>query len=173
MKPHTHHLLSELREKTGKEYGKLVQKLLAIALLESHVDELVDRCTQGIDIEVKIAGRRYALEVKTSETDQIALARKDLEGLERQLRDGVEPYVAVLCSGLIDDWIFARYYPGELPSGKKLTAFRLRTYRDRELEDRVRGTFEKVVEQHANTAVYERQAGLDRVLARYAARGLA
>ena len=173
MRPQTYRLLTDLREKTGKEYGKLVQKLLAIAFLESGVDELVDRCVQGIDLEVKIAGTRYAFEVKTSETDQVTLGRKDLEGLDRQLRDGAEPFVAVLCGGWLDDWIFARYFPDELPAGKKITSFRLRAYRDAGLEHRIRATFDRVVAEHANTAVYERQVGLDRVLETYAARGLA
>lgn len=173
MNPHTHRLLAELRDKTGKEYGKLVQKLLAIALLESEVEGLVDRSTQGIDLEVRIAGARHAFEVKTSETHQITLAKKDLEGLQRQVDEGAHTYVVVLFGGLLDEWLFVRYAPGELPSGKKLSAFQLRPFRDRELERRVRLPFEHAVEAHANTALIERQPGLDRVLAAYPARSLA
>lgn len=173
MNPHTYELLTELRERTGREYGKLVQKLLAIAFLESGVDELVDRCVQGIDLELKTGGRHIALEVKTTETAQVTLGRKDLEGLERQRKQGAEPYVAFLGGGLLDEWIFARYHPGELPAGKKIGAFRLRAYRDRELEGRIQSLFEAAVAQHVNVATFERQAGLDRVLAGYAARQLA
>jgi hypothetical protein len=79
----------------------------------------------------------------------------------------------VLGGGLLDDWIFARHHPGELPSGKKLSTFELRPYRNRELENRIRSSFEQAVARHANTAVYDRQPGLDRVLATYPARGLA
>ena len=173
MKPQTQAKLTDVRQKTGKEYGKLVQKLLAIALLETEVESLVERSIQGIDLDVKIAGRRYGFEVKTCEEDQISLGRKDLDGLERQRSEGVEAYVAVLGGGLLDDWIFVRYHPGELPPGKKLSTFQLRPYRNRELENRIRNSFEEAVACHANTAVYDRQPGLDRVLATYPARGLA
>jgi len=171
--PQTHRYLEDIRGKTGKEYGKLLQKLLAIAFLETGVEQLVDRCTQGIDLEVRVGGARLAFEVKTCEEDQISLGKKDLDGLERQRSEGVEAYVAVLGGGLLDDWIFVRYHPGELPPGKKLSTFQLRPYRNRELENRIRSSFEEAVARHANTAVYDRQPGLDRVLAKYPARGLA
>jgi len=171
--PQTHRYLEDIRGKTGKEYGKLLQKLLAIAFLETGVEQLVDRCTQGIDLEVRVGGARLAFEVKTCEEDQISLGKKDLDGLERQRSEGVEAYVAVLGGGLLDDWIFVSYHPGELPPGKKLSTFQLRPYRNRELENRIRSSFEEAVARHANTAVYDRQPGLDRVLAKYPARGLA
>jgi hypothetical protein len=56
------------RASTQKEYGKLVQKLLAIALLGAGADSLTDRSTQGIDLEATIRGKRRAIEVKTTET---------------------------------------------------------------------------------------------------------
>ena len=173
MSPQTYRLLQELREKTGKEYGKLVQKLLAIALLESGVERLVDRSTQGIDLEVQIAGTRHAFEVKTSEGADIKLGKKDLDGLDRQIQDGAEPYVVVLGGGPLDEWLFVRYHRGELLRGKKLTLFQLRAYRTPSLENRVRRPFEEAVARHATTALEERQAGLDRVLERYPARGVA
>lgn len=173
MNPQTHRTLEDLRNRTGREYGKLLQKLLAIAFLDSGVDRLVDRCTQGIDLEVQLAGKRYAFEVKSCEEDQITLGKKDLEGLKRQQDDGAEAYVAVLGGSLLDEWMFVRFHPGELPPSKKLSTFQLRAYRNRELEDRLRRPFEEAVARHAGTAVYDRQAGLDRVLAGYPARGLA
>ena len=173
MNPQTHRMLQDIRSRTGKEYGKLLQKLLGIAFLDSEVERLVDRCTQGIDLEVQLGGARLAFEVKTSEEDQITLGKKDLEGLQRQLDDGAEAYVAVLGGGLLDSWLFVRYSPGELPSGRKLSTFQLRPYRNRELEERILRPFEEAVARHANTAICERQAGLDRVLEGYPARGLA
>ena len=59
MTPQTYAKLAELRAKTGKEYGKLIQKLLAIALLETEVERLVERSIQGIDLDVTIAGRLF------------------------------------------------------------------------------------------------------------------
>ena len=133
MTPRTHARLAELREKTGKEYGKLVQKLLAIALLETEVECLVERSIQGIDLDVTIAGRRYGFEVKTCEDDEIRLGAKDHEGLKRQIAEGAEPYLVVLGGGLLAEWAFVRYHPGELPTGKNLSVFRLRPYRNRAL----------------------------------------
>jgi hypothetical protein len=173
VKPQTYRNLIEIRTRTGKEYGKLIQKLLAIAFLETGAEELVDRCTQGIDLEVRIAGELHAFEVKTSEEDRITLGKKDLEGLDRQLDSGAKGYVAVLGGGLLDDWLFARYHRGELPSGKKLSTFQLRPYRDRDLERRVRSAFEEAVACHTNAAIYDRQQGLDRILEKYPARRLA
>ena len=170
MKPQTHAKLIELREKTGKEYGKLIQKLLAIALLETEVERLVERSIQGIDLDVTIAGQRYGFEVKICEEDVIRLGAKDHEGLKRQISEGAEPYVAVLGGGLLAEWAFVRYHPGELPTGKALSGFRLRPYRNRELERRVRAAFEQTVERHATTAIYDRQLGLDKLLDAYPAR---
>jgi len=173
MNPRTHQKLAELRVKTGTEYGKLVQKLLAIAFLDTQVERLVDRSTQGIDLEVTFGGQRYGFEVKTSETDEIRLVKKDLEGLERQHQDGLDVYLAVLGGGLLDEWIFARFHPGELPAGKNLSTFRLRPYRNRDLEERIRKPFEEAVDRHTATAISERQSGLDRVLQGYPACGRA
>ena len=173
MKPQTHAKLIELREKTGKEYGKLVQKLLAIALLETEVERLVERSIQGIDLDVMIAGQRYGFEVKTCEEDEIRLGAKDHEGLKRQIAEGAEPYLAVLGGGLLAEWAFVRYHPGELPTGKNLSFFRLRPYRNRELERRVRAAFEQTIERHTTTAIYDRQSGLDKLLDAYPARKLA
>ena len=168
-----HEKLRTLSAERGKEYGKLVQKLLAIALLDSGVECLIDRSTQGIDLEVKFAGRRLALEVKTCEGGSLSLGKKDLAGLDRQHADGLETYVPVLGDRSTDDWIFVRYVPGELPSAKQLSLFKLRAYRDRELETRIARTFERAVLEHAALASREGQGGLDRVLESYPARQLA
>jgi len=173
MKTATHEQLRRLGTETGKEYGKLVQKLLAIAFLEEGVDELIERSTQGIDLEVSLAGKRYAFEVKTCEGGSITLGKKDLEGLDRQHASGLATYVPVLGDRPTDEWIFVRYVPGELPAAKKLSLFGLRAYRDRDLEQRITRAFERATLKHAATAAREGQSGLDRVLAAYPARQLA
>ncbi len=61
MKLEVHQRLSELSAAAGKEYGKLVQKLLAIALLDAGAESLTDRSTQGIDLEATIKGKRRAI----------------------------------------------------------------------------------------------------------------
>ncbi len=174
MNPNTHRRLQGIREATNREYGKLIQKLLAIAFLESGVDSLTERGVQGIDLEIDIAGTRYAFEVKTSEKDSITLGKKDFEGLRRHTEEGAEVYIAVLLgSSLLDEWLIVRYHEGELLPAKKYSQFMLRPYRNTELENRIRACFDTAVANYANTAILERQKGLDRVLEGYGNRRLA
>jgi hypothetical protein len=165
--------LERLRDETGREHGKLVQKLLAAAFLETGVDKLVERSTQGIDLEIEIAGERYGFEVKTSETGTVRLSAKDLEGLDRLVADGAGAYLAVLAAGPFESWIFARYAPGEFPAARDLTAFGLRAHRDRALEQRIATAFDRVVDRDVHTAMTRRQSGMDEVLKRYRAWGRA
>ena len=173
MKYQTHEKLERLRGEVGREYGKLVQKLLAVAFLETDVQKLVERSTQGIDLEMEIAGERFVFEVKTSESDSIRLGPKDLEGLDRYVEDGARVYLAVLTNGPLEDWILARYMPEEFPVGKDLTSFPFRAHRDLDLERRVLTAFDRVVDAHVHTAITRRQRGMDEVLQRYPAWGRA
>jgi len=163
----TEEKLAKLRAEVDREYGKLVQKLLAAAFLETGVEKLVERSTQGIDLEMDIAGVRCVFEVKTSKGDTIRLGPKDLEGLDRLVDDGAVVYVAVLTSAPLEDWVFARYAKGEFPAGKDLSSFPFRASRDRELEARVRGAFDQVVDAHLHTAITKQQRGLDEMLRTY------
>jgi hypothetical protein len=167
VKHETHEKLERLRAEVGREYGKLVQKLLAIAFLETDAQRLVERSTQGIDLEMEIAGERSVFEVKTSESDSIRLSPKDLEGLDRLVEGGAKVYLAVLTNGPLEDWILARYMPGEFPTGKDLTSFPFRAHRDSDLEGRILTAFDRVVDAHVHTAIAERQRGLDELLHRY------
>jgi hypothetical protein len=75
-------MLGHLATECGKEYGKLVQKLLAIACCESGAVRLIDRSTQGIDLEVTFHdGLRVAFEVKTGQAGTVTFGKKDLDGL--------------------------------------------------------------------------------------------
>ena len=53
MRLDVHRRLRDLSDKTGKEYGKLVLKLLAIAFLEAEAESVTDRCVQGIDLRLR------------------------------------------------------------------------------------------------------------------------
>ena len=173
MKHETHAKLERLRAEVGREYGKLVQKLLAVAFLETDVQKLVERSTQGIDLEMDIAGERCVFEVKTSESDSVRLSPKDLEGLNRQAEDGARIYLAVLTSAPFEDCILARYVPGEFPTGKDLTSFPFRAHRDRDLEQRILTAFDRVVDRDVHVAITRRQGGMDEVLQGYPAWGRA
>lgn len=167
MKRNTYEKLALLSSETDKEYGKLVQKLLAVAFLETDVKKLVERSIQGIDLELEIAGERYVFEVKTSQAGSIRLGAKDLQGLDRYVEDGAKVYIAVLTTGPFEDWIFARYTQGEFPAAKDLSSFSFRAHRDRNLEERIANSFDRVVDEHTHTAITRRQGGLDDVLMQY------
>ncbi len=167
MKHETRDKLALLRKEAGREYGKLVQKLLAVTFLETEVQRLVERSTQGIDLELEIAGERCCFEVKTSESDTVRLSSKDLEGLDRLVEGGAKVYLAVLAGGPLDDWILARYSPGEFPHSKNLSSFPFRAHRDRDLERRILHSFDSVVDAHVHRAITRRQGGMDEVLQSY------
>lgn len=164
MKLEVHQRLSDLSAATGKEYGKLVQKLLAIALLEAGAEGLTDRSTQGIDLEATIKGKRRAIEVKTTESGAVTLGKKDLEGLAAKEADGARAYVAVLGNRFLDEWTFARFHKGELQPSQSYSVTQLRPYRDHELERSVARHFDEAVLAHADAAARGGQPALDAVL---------
>jgi len=168
MKPEVHERLRELSDETDKEYGKLVQKLLAIAFLEAGAEAVTDRCTQGIDLELTWRGRRRALEVKTCAGGTLRLGAKDLAGLAAREEGGATAYVAVLGGRLLDEWIIARFHRGELAPGELYSITRLRPYREAELEAAVAAKFDDALHEHrAAAAGRNGQRALDDVLARY------
>lgn len=157
-------LLRQLADERGKEYGKLVQKLLACALLDADAQELYERSTQGIDLECELDGRKLSIEVKTCESRKLRLGKKDLQGLEDRARAGREAWLAVLGPGLLDDWRFCRVHPGEVQPLKDILLVELRASRDHELEERLRAPFGRALRTHAGRARSEGQSGLDDVL---------
>ncbi|MBW2244873.1 MAG: hypothetical protein JRH01_23070 [Deltaproteobacteria bacterium] len=173
MKQETHRKLEQMRAEVGRDYGKLVQKLLAVAFLETDVQKLVERSTQGIDLEMQIAGERCVFEVKTSESNSIRLSAKDFEGLDRLVEDGASVYIAALMNGPLESWILARYTAGEFPAGKDLSSFPFRAHRDSDLERRILTAFDRVVDRDVHTAITRRQGGMDEVLQGYPAWGRA
>ncbi len=50
MRLDVHRCLRDLSDRTGKEYGKLVQKLLAIAFLVAEAESVTERWIQVIDL---------------------------------------------------------------------------------------------------------------------------
>jgi len=164
MKLEAHHRLSELSTSAGKEYGKLVQKLLAIALLEAGAQSLTDRCTQGIDLEATVKGRKRAIEIKTTESGAITLGKKDLEGLAAREKEGALSYVAALGNRFLDEWTFARFHAEELQSSRSYSITQLRPYRDREMERMVAKPFADAVLKHVDAALRGGQGALDKVL---------
>jgi hypothetical protein len=165
----THRRLQDLAEHTGQGYGKLVQKLLAIAFCERGATRVTERSTQGIDLEVALAdGRALAFEVKTTLSGEVAFGRKDVKGLEARAGEGLTPYFAVLGARLLDDWVLARFFPTEIQPDRAYSPTRLRAYRDADLERLIGPWFEDVVNRHAHAAIEGGQGALDGVLKGYA-----
>ena len=169
MKYEAYRHLKKLWRASEKEYGKLIQKLLAIAFCKAGAVRLIERSTQGIDLEVTLPDeRRIALEVKTAQDQKVKVGEKDLEGLASQVEAGLEPYFAFLGSQLLDEWILARYYREEIKPDQAYHLTQLRAFRDRELEDLIRENFnEAVIEECPRLPETSRQAALDQVLRTY------
>ena len=165
MRHEVYRRLSELSDVSDKEYGKLVQKLLAIAFCKAGVIRLIERSTQGIDLEVTLPDeRRIAVEVKTTQDQSVKFGKKDLDGLASQVEAGLEPYFALLGSQLLDEWILARYYVDEIKPNQQYRLTQLRAYRDTQLEDLIREHFDEAVIEYTNLPETNRQAALDEVL---------
>ena len=165
MKHEVYRRLSELSEASDKEYGKLVQKLLAIAFCKAGAIRLIERSIQGIDLEITLPDeRQIAVEVKTAQDQTVKFGKKDLDGLASQIEAGLEPYFAVLGSDLLDEWILASYNVGEIRPNQQYRLTQLRAYRDTELENQIREHFEEAVVEYTNLPETNRQGALDEVL---------
>lgn len=115
-------ILKEMRKKHGPgEFGKIAQKLLAIALCRLSF-EVRERSVQDVDIEAVKGELKYWFEVKTTDKDEVTIRQKDVEALNKgqQLHAGV-PCYAILKIGLLDDWLIASskgVKPGNVRIGK-------------------------------------------------------
>jgi hypothetical protein len=149
MKASTFQLLVRLRDKYGPGlFGKIAQKLLAVAFYEASFSHVVERGVQGVDLDAANGdGQKYTLEVKTTDGQTVSLSKENLDALRVRAVDGYVPVIAALRLHMFEDWLFAGIPLSELQPG--LIPFsRLRAYRLRQLEQRVCPVFEAVVEQH-------------------------
>lgn len=149
MKASTFRLLVRLRDKYGPGlFGKIAQKLLAVALRNAGFTHVVERGVQGADVDAANGGgEKYTLEVKTTDGHSISLSKENLDALARRTKDGYVPVVAALRMQMFEDWLLAKVPLNELWPGS-IPLSRLRAYRIRHLEARVCPVFEAVVEQH-------------------------
>ncbi|PIU56167.1 MAG: hypothetical protein COS87_02985 [Chloroflexi bacterium CG07_land_8_20_14_0_80_45_17] len=149
MKVGTFQHLQQIRAKFGPGiFGKIAQKLLALALYESGFFDIVEREVQGADIDATdIMGNKYTLEVKTTDGESIPISRENIEALKDRTKDGYLPVIAALRIQMFEDWVFANIPLGNLrPSSLPLS--RLRAYRIKDIETSVCPAFEVVVNQH-------------------------
>jgi len=157
--------LQQIRDKFGPGvFGKITQKLLALAFYDAGFDHVVEREVQGVDIDAAggDAGE-YALEVKTAEGESVPISRENIDALKDRAKDGYTPVVAALRIKMFEDWIFSgiplsRLRPGSIPFSQ------LQSYRMMELEKLIRPTFEKVVNQHFSNVLTKGKHYLNGIL---------
>lgn len=167
MKSDTFRRLQGLRERYGPGvFGKIAQKLLALAFYDAGFRHVVERAVQGVDIDAAGPGAEsYALEVKTTDGDRLTISRENIEALEDRAKDGYVPVIAALRIRLLEDWVFARIPMSQLRPGS-LSLTRLRAYRMKELEALVRPTFATSVDRHFRGALSGGETYLSEALAR-------
>jgi len=158
--------LKELHARHGaREFGKIVQKELAIAFHLAGFARVVERGVQGVDVDaVGNSLERYATEVKTTQTESVPFAAKDINGLKSRQQDGYQPLLAVLRLSPLSDLFLV--HAGNLRCGR-LQIESLRPYRFHELETRIQPCFERAVLEHFEGALTGSQSYLDWVLREY------
>jgi hypothetical protein len=155
--------LRDLHVRHGaREFGKIVQKLLAIGFRLAGFDRIVERGVQGVDVDaIGDPGERYTTEVKTTQKETITFATKDINGLAARQQDGYHPLLAVLRLAPLSDLFLV--HTATLRCGRLLIAS-LRPYRFHELERRLQPCFIQAVLEHFEGALTGSQFYLDRVL---------
>jgi hypothetical protein len=156
-------LLKDLHARHGpREFGKIVQKLLAIAIQHAGFSRIVERGVQGVDVDAAADTlERYAAEVKTTIKNAVFFGSKDLEGLSARQHDGYQPMLAVLRLAPLSELFLV--HAATLRCGR-LPIASLRPFRCRELENRIEPCFRRAVCEHFEGALTGSQFYLDRVL---------
>lgn len=141
-------LLVRLHERHPSEFGKIVQKLLALTFQELGFELIEERAVQGVDIDVirQDTGERFSFEVKTSQGREVHIGSKDIEGLRSRQVDGYDTYFAVLCMPFCfsDGWII--FSSRGIKEGN-YNAVRLVGKRFRELSEEINGAFPLVLKK--------------------------
>lgn len=166
MKTVTFRRLETLRQKYRPgRFGKITQKLLALAFYDAGFHHFVERGSQGVDIDVaNPAGNKYALEVKTTDGETVAISKENIDALEARATDGYLPLIAALRMQLFEDWVLAAIPLNQLRPGA-MPLSRLRAYRLRDLEGSICPAFEAVVNEHINGVLSRGEQYLIKVLA--------
>jgi hypothetical protein len=167
MKVDTFQHLGQIRAKFGPGiFGKIAQKLLALALHEAGFLDIVEREVQGADIDATdMAGKKYSFEVKTTDGESVPITRENIEALRDRTNDGYLPVIAALRIQMFEDWVFGHIPVGDLRPGPLLLS-RLRAYRIKDMETAVCPAFEVVVNRHFGGVLGKGEYFLSQVLAR-------
>jgi len=149
MNTNTFEHLRQIRDKFGPGiFGKIAQKLLALAFYEAGFHHVVERGVQGVDVDAAMEDTsRYTLEVKTTGGQSVPISRENIGALKDRAEDGYTPLLAVLRMQMFEDWLFAAVPLRQLQPGS-VALNRLRSYRLTELEAFIRPKFEQIVDEH-------------------------
>jgi hypothetical protein len=162
VKAHTYQHLCRLHARHGaRVFGKICQKLVALAFRQGGCVHVVERGVQGVDVDAVWGTERYALEIRTTRKDVVPFLPKDVNGLAARCEDGYRPFLGALRLGVFSEWYIAD------ASGLRpgiLTFDALRPIRQRELEQRLQPLFDQVVAIHFEETLVGAQAYLDHVL---------
>jgi len=166
MKIRTYELLEDLHGKFGaQEFGKICQKLLAIAFQKAGYKHIVERGVQGVDIDAaKNNEEKYAIEVKTTTKDTVKFGIKDKESLQERAKDGYKPILAILHLAILSEWYFVK--ADKIKPKTNLSIVLLRPYRLRDLEESISPFFNEAVEEHFEGTKMMGQEYLNSVLKR-------
>jgi len=166
VKTSTFKQLKSVRDKYGPGiFGKITQKLLALAFYEGGFAHVVERGVQGVDIDIKDAKNAYAVEVKTTDGQSIPLSKENIDALKDRSKDGYVPIVAVLRLQMFEDWIFAAVPLDRLRAATYPVNW-FRSYRLTELEKLVSPHFENIVDKHGRNVVQRGERYLGEMLER-------
>jgi hypothetical protein len=160
----TYQCLSQLHARHGpRVFGKICQKLVALAFRYGGCTHVVERGVQGVDVDVVWGAERYALEIRTTRKPRVPFLPKDVDGLAARRQDGYRPLLGALHLGILSEWYLAdasRLRPGLIAMDA------LRPIRQRGLEERLQPPFDTVVELHFEETLVGAQAYLDDLLRR-------
>ncbi len=141
-------LVALIMDRHISEYGKVLQKLLALTMLKAGYGFCEERSIEGVDIDVidRVTEERHSFEVKTSRSNRVTLAKKDFDGLKSRRESGFETFFAVLCapSCFCNGWIVC---PSVRLKVGQHTASGLVRKRDAVLSERVNSLFPEVIEE--------------------------
>ena len=153
MKISTLELLKKLQKRYGVRgkpsgsFGKIMQKLLALAFSELGYRNIVERGTQGVDIDITSGQTKFAVEAKVTEGTSIVISSDNIQALKERGYDGYEPLIVVLQLAPLENWECARLAADEIPTGEILIES-LRRWRIKDLETKLSAVFDGVVEKH-------------------------
>lgn len=163
MKTEIYERLEKLHNKFGpQEFGKICQKLLAIAFRMGGYSHIIERGVQGVDVDA--AGEdmeKFTIEVKTTITRDFNFEQKDHDGLKKRQEDGYSPVLAALRLDRFSDWTFAK---ADKLKPSRVYIDSLKIYSLKGLEEKISPLFDEAVMEHFEGTMNEGQSYLDNCL---------